>query len=411
LLAALSALCCSHAVQADSSAAAAAYFGSAHLAVATRWALIPLPARFLLLPELLRSAVCVATLLLCLHLQPSGVTLAVAAGALARGVACGVLVPLALGLCQRASDLPGERLPAALQRSRGPVVASLLALFDRIVDAARHALPLDLRVDASALLTIQLGVCAATAVELLVADVLVLARTHNILFLTALVVSSVDKLRASSTSSVRQLERRLGATRGHATRAELAARLRAAVSEQDVLRIASEALHALFPAATAQAVAAFAADGRVAILDVAALEEGERQALYSATPRHAAANTSVACVCGGTAVIADSNDWPEGINAFGDWTAIVAEGCTAAQLVTACFVSDTTVVGFCLLNFRVLGGFAAGRQAEKVLRVRRAHLRLAFALRVIALACLLRRTVPSCAASASWWVTQSWRAA
>jgi len=86
-----------------------------------------------------------------------------------------------------------------------------------------------------------------------------------------------------------------------------------------VLRIASEALHALFPAACAQAVSTLAEGTgmRVALLEVAAVAEADRRALQAALMA-AADGSSVAFVCSAAAargcIVAHSDDWqPEGV--------------------------------------------------------------------------------------------------
>jgi hypothetical protein len=132
------------------------------------------------------------------------------------------------------------------------------------VDALRETWSPDVRVDVSILFVTQLGACFACAVQLGVRDVLAVARLCNTLLLTVVAGGAVLKHHAGSSTSLRLLEQRLGVARpagGHSARAELHARLRAAVSEHDILRVASEALHAYFPAATAQAIAALTPEG------------------------------------------------------------------------------------------------------------------------------------------------------
>jgi hypothetical protein len=186
-------------------------------------------------------------------------------------------------------------------------------------------------------------------------------------------------------------------------RAGLGVQLSSAVSEHDVLRVASEALHGLFLGATAHAVATLseANTGHVAFLEVAAVEESERAALHHALPRRVplprgldvdatldgraggssddddaddeASSTSVAFVCGHAAgrgaVVADSTDWPEGLHAFSDWASAQRDGCKGGQFVTARIISGGTTVGFIVLHFRSAHGFSFGNQtAPDVLR-------------------------------------------
>jgi hypothetical protein len=386
---ALTVTCCAHAVLSPRPGGgtpadgARQYWLSAHLAVASRWVFSQLPLARMVLPEALRCAVGVAALLACLQ-QSGGLTLGDAAGVAARGALCALAVPLLHGVCQDAREMPGvqQHLPPPLLRRSPAWSARAVEACVRAVESARDALGPDglVRMDAATLLTSQLGVCAACVWGLRVTDVLAVGRTHNALFALACCAGSAFRLQ---TASLGLLQKRLGVggAPGGAMRA-LAARLREAVSEQDVLRVASEALHAYFPAATAQAIATLTPDGVVATLDVAALDISERLGLQNALPRALppaageagapGADTAVAFVCGAArapatrgAVVADSADWPEGTHAFHDWQRATEEGVTAAQLVTASLVSRTTVVGFVVLNFRTLGGFARARHAER----------------------------------------------
>jgi hypothetical protein len=226
------------------------------------------------------------------------------------------------------------------------------------------------------------------------------AVSHMVLLccLAIVLVDVVARLHVSNVSSLSMLEKRLGVSAGGA-RAGLGAQLSGAVSEHDVLRVASEALHGLFPGATAHAVATLseANAGLVAFLEVAAVEESERAALHNALPLKVplprgldvdatldggagvgassddddddeASSTSVAFVCGHPAergaVVADSTDWPEGVHAFADWASAERNGCTGGQFVTARLISGGATVGFIVLHFRSAArGFAFGNQA------------------------------------------------
>jgi hypothetical protein len=384
---ALSVTCCAHAVLSPRPSCtpadgARAYFASAHLAVATRWVFLQVPVARMVLPEALRCAVCVATLLACIQLSaPGGLTAGVAAGVAARGVLCAMAVPLLHGICQDPRELPGVQQHQPLPLWRPACCERVVEACARAAEATRDATHGLVRMDAGTLHTTQLGVCVVCLWELHITDVLAVSRMHNVLFVIACCAGSAFKLQMISLGL---LQKRLGVgdAPGGAMRA-LAARLREAVSEQqDVLRVASEALHAFFPSATAQAIATLSADGVVATLDVAALDIEERLGLQNALPRalpHAGeagapgADTSVAFVCGAArspaargAIVADSADWPEGTYSFRDWERATAEGVAAAQLVTASLVARTTVVGFVVLTFRTMGGFARARHAERV---------------------------------------------
>jgi hypothetical protein len=162
------------------------------------------------------------------------------------------------------------------------------------------------------------------------------------------------------------LELRLGTTllpKGSADGMRvLASRLSAAASEPDVLRVACDELHALFPGACAQAVAVLQ-DGKVVRLEVAAMLEPARLALLRSLPcalaRDGASNNEdavsfvclTACEATRDVIIADSADWPAGVDAFADWAAALEGGCDAAQFVTARLVSGTATAGFCVLAF------------------------------------------------------------
>ena len=400
----LTVVCCAHAVLGTDAAgtppteAALAYFASAHLTVATRWALLQLPARLVLLPELLRACVCVPTLLWCVHQRGETRLRALAVRISIQAVACAVALPIAHGLCHSTRDAArlAAQLPHAL-RSTGHACGVLSHAVAAAVHHLRVVLAPDVRIEPTTLLTLQLGVAALQPCLGLRLGAMQLARAYNALAAAAVVVGSLHRLRTPHLSA---LERRLGVvaagtgtmSRASVAHARLATQLAQAVSEHDVLRVASEALHDLFPAASAQALATLSAEGNgaVATLDVAALDDDERVALQAALPRAlpwsqprdgagddgtadgGPTDTSVAFVCGGAGappgrgvVIADSADWPACLAQFSDWSA-VARVCATAQLVTASLVSrDSGVVGFLVLNFSTLGGFATGRYAER----------------------------------------------
>jgi hypothetical protein len=163
----------------------------------------------------------------------------------------------------------------------------------------------------------------------------------NIITIATISLSLVTKLRAGTTESFRLLEQRLGLGEVEGPGTAFAERLAAAVSEHDVLRVASEALHALFPAACAQAVATLAegTGTRVALLEVAAVAEADRRALQTAL-MGAAEGSSVAFVCSAApargCIVAHSDDWqPEGVLAFSDWAKATGDGLRAQVMLTA----------------------------------------------------------------------------
>jgi hypothetical protein len=198
-----------------------------------------------------------------------------------------------------------------------------------------------------------------------------------------LALCALTALERRGVARLSSLEERLGVrlSRGAATDApgSLAARLSGAACEADALRVACNALHDLFPGASAQAVAVLQ-DSSVIRMEVAALTEAARQALLHSLPctlqpdaadtdadAKPGVGTAASFVCcsgsqreapGSDVVMADSADWPAGTRAFTDWAAALDGGCAAGQLITARLVAGTTTAGFVVLAFPAAHDFA-----------------------------------------------------
>ena len=366
----------------------AAYFATAHLAIGTKWIVTQVPARMVLPPELVRNVVCVALSYAYVRvLEPEGVTPAFCAALLARGVGSAMLVPCLVNMCHHPL-FKEEFLPANMQLC--PLaLRPLLELAMSGLDAVKARLAPEPLVGFLPLLSIHAS-SAALALHFGIRGAMHVSEIILLCFVAFVAVHVVARLHASNASSLRMLEQRLGVSSSFA-RTGLGAQLTAAVSEHDVLRVASEALHTLFPNATSHAIGKLA-DGdpsEVSILEVAAIGEAERVGLLGALPRTLPlvplenedgdplpgcvltdgpnSDTSVAFVCGHAsergAVIADSTDWPEGVRAFQDWAAAEANGCSGGQFVTARLVSHGATVGFVVLHFRGTRSFSTGNQA------------------------------------------------
>jgi class 3 adenylate cyclase len=350
-------------------ACARAYFYSAHLSLAAKWTISQLPVRFLVLPEVARNVlVALLTLAYAARWQEGGLTLGLAAAVLARGAATAALVPLAAALCHN-RVVSTRHLPAGLDTAPAALSRAVSASAWRARAAAAALLP-EAIVEPAALTGTAVGVLTSIAINGGLGRGFVdVARRVNVVVFAAAAVSAASKLHAGTASGLELLERRLR-RRGarDAAAAALDARLAAAVSEHDVLRVASEACTALFPSARAQALASLAAEGggaaaphAIAFLEVTALDEGERRALQAALtlPEHTTTSAAFVCAPGGGDV-ADSHDWREGTAAFADWAAATSSGCAAAQIVTARLSGGPTAAGFLVLAFgSAEGGFAS----------------------------------------------------
>jgi hypothetical protein len=348
------------------------------------------PARVVLPPELLRNVVCVALSLVYVRLlEPGGVTPAFCAALLARGLGSALLVPCMVHMCHHPL-FKEEHLPAKMQLCPLPL-RPLLELVMRLLNAIKARLAPEPLVGFLPLLSIHVS-SAVVALNFGIQGAMHQSQILLLCFCAFILVHVVARLHVSNASSLRMLEQRLGVTTASSfARTGLGTQLSSAVSEHDVLRVASEALHTLFPNATSHAIGTLTDGdpGEVSILEVAALAEAERVGLLGALPRTLPlvqlenddgdpipgcalveglnSDTSVAFVCGHAsergAVIADSTDWPEGVRAFQDWAAAEANGCVGGQFVTARLVSHGATVGFVVLHFRGTRSFSSGNQA------------------------------------------------
>jgi hypothetical protein len=354
---------------------AATYFMAPHLCVALKWLTTQMPVRLIVLPEALRNAACAALALAhAAAAQPGGVTARHVAGVLGRAAAAAFFVPLLAALCHN-RVFQRRHMPAGLDacpRVLAPAVAGIARWAER---SAAALLPEPV-IDFAAVVGIAAGVLTSITINggLGRGMVDVTARVNTVTGV-ALCVSAAFKRHAGTATGFSLLQRRLlgrraagaapGDNAGGITAAALAAQLAASVSEQDLVRVASAALHALYPAACAQAIATLhpAGDpraGRIALLDAAAAEESERTALLGALPRPGAPpshDTSVAFVCGRGARVADSRDWRERTRAFADWRGACEGGVEAAQFVTARLTAGGLPQGFLMLAFRAGTGF------------------------------------------------------
>ena len=339
-------------------------------------------------PELIRNAVCVALSVVYVRLlEPGGLTPAFCAALLARGLGAALLVPCMVNMCHNPL-FKEEHLPTRMQICPRPL-RPLLELVMWLLDVIKARLAPEPLVGFLPLLSIHAS-SAAVAFHFGIKGAMHVSEITLLCFVAFIVVHVVARLHVSNANSLRMLEQRLGVTSSFA-RTGLGAQLSSAVSEHDVLRVASEALHALFSNATSHAIGTLSdgKPGEVSILEVAAVGEAERVGLLGALPRTLPlvplenedgdvlpgcvltegpnADTSVAFVCGHAAergaVIADSTDWPEGVHAFQDWAAAEANGCGGGQFVTARLVSHGATVGFVVLHFRGTRSFFTGNQA------------------------------------------------
>ena len=344
-------------------------------------------------PEAVRNGVCALYALYFLQTrEPGGLTLTLLAGVLARAACAALAVPAFVHLCHN-TLFKEEHLPAGMQLCPPALESALEAYMHSLTLLKSYTAPEPL-IAFLPLLGIHVSV-AALAAYLGVHSVAVAANMMLISVAAVIAVQVVARMHVSTATSLHMLEKRLGVS-SH-SRVGLGAQLSGAVSEHDVLRVASEALHALFPGATAQAVGTLTegSPGRVGILEVAAEEETEHAALHNALPRSLplardeddagnellgfmvadgpGGDTSVAFVCGHApergAVVADSTDWPEGVHAFSDWAAAEQAGCKGGQFVTARIVSGALTVGFVVLHFPSTRSFAqVGASAADTLR-------------------------------------------
>jgi len=342
---------------------ARAFFFGPHITIATKWCISQTPARLMFWPEILLNVVYIASMLIYSAVVPGGSLSGFdVAQMLLSAIVVSLLTPLLVCLCQdrqfkqwQATAPEIVPCPAFLVNTRDRLCADYAALAERLLNE-----PV---VENAAFIGLQMG---ALTMNILHDKLSVDAVTQsvNVITLATIVLSLITKLRAGTSESFRLLEQRLGLGESGPSTA-FAERLAAAVSEHDVLRVASEALHALFPAACAQAVSTLAegTGTRVALLEVAAVAEADRRALQTALMA-AADGSSVAFVCSAApargCIVAHSDDWqPEGVQAFTDWAKATNDGLRAQVMLTARLTSGPFTVGFLCLAFGDEGGFSS----------------------------------------------------
>jgi hypothetical protein len=360
-------------------------------------------------PELLRNLICVALSVLFVHATDADAcTPSFIGGLLARGALTTLAVPCVVGMCHNplfkevracmrrcrrsppfaprfanlcARARAQEHLPAGMHICPAPLLPHVDRLI-RAYDVVKDALAPEPLIGFLSVMAIHVSV--GVLVHLDVVALPQVAPAILVCFLAAVGVQLVSNLHVSTAANLQVLERCLGVGGSAAPAARLGTQLSAAVSEHELLRVAAEALHDLFPASTSQALATLADDGQLDILEVAAVEQHERHALHSALTQAAppppppgdgdaevvsSRGTSVEFVCSQPAdhgaVIVDSAEWPARESAFRDWAAAAAGGCSGlggsgGQFVTARLVSGTdAVVGFVVLHFPAARGFGS----------------------------------------------------
>ena len=343
------------------------YFWTASVAIGIKWLVTQLPARLVAFPELVRSAVYVALHLgFVARLQPAALTQALVAEVVLRAVCGALLVPLLVALCHHPvfkrlwlhDTIPFDTCPRALAPARD----ALCGACERF---AEWLVPGDVLIEYNSVLGVEAG---AVLLHLLdsTLNVTAMTRSMNVMIAAAAALSLASKRRAGSAAALRLMQQRMGLSAGGTATPTPAWRMAAAGSEQELLRVAQEALYGLFPGAMAQAVATLD-DGRVACFEVAAATQADRRALTAALPRHeplVGDGSSVAFVCAAAAargcVVAHSDDWqPAGVTAFADWDAATQSGLAAERMVTARIAARGATVGFLVLAFPADGGFAS----------------------------------------------------
>ena len=345
-------------------ASARSFFWGPHITIACKWCISQTPARLMFWPGILLNVLYVALILTYSALLPGdSLTGFDVAELLVGAVVVALLSPLLVCLCQdrqfrqwHATADEIVRCPSFLVNSRDRLCADYAALAERLLNE-----PV---IENAAFIGIEFG---ALALNLLQGSLHVdtVCGSINVITIATIVLALATKLRAGTTESFRLLEQRLGLGDTGPSKA-FAERLAAAVSEHDILRVASEALHTLFPAACAQAVATLAegTGTRVALLEVAAVAEADRRALQTAL-MGAADGSSVDFVCSAApargCIVAHSDDWqPEGVLAFSDWAKATSDGGLSAQvMLTARLTSGPFTVGFLCLAFSGEGSFSS----------------------------------------------------
>ena len=337
------------------------FFWGPHLTIACKWCISQTPARLMFWPEILLNVLYIVLFLVYSALLPGDTLTGFdVAQMLAGSTLTALVTPFLVCLCQdrqfRQWHATADEIipcPSFLVGARDRLCTYYAALAERLLNE-----PV---IENAAFIGIQMG-ALALSLQHGQLHVDAVCQSINIITIATIVLALVTKLRAGTTESFRLLEQRLGLGDSGPSTA-FAERLAAAVSEHDVLRVASEALHSLFPAACAQAVATLAegTGTRVALLEAAAVAEPDRRALQTALMA-AADGSSVAFVCAAAptrgCIVAHSDDWqPEGVLAFSDWAKATHDGLQADVMLTARLTSGPFTVGFVTLAFRGEGSF------------------------------------------------------
>ena len=381
-------------------AGVATFFGTAHVAIMTRWTTLGAPCRLMILPEAARCLVVTAAGAAHLAAWGGG---RVAAGSLAklalRGAASALAAPFVCAAFQRPADMaaklahlppglgyvPGwclpfvdalERAALALSAATAPDVSlNFVSLFAPSLAAVTLFLAdsrtLDVATSALHRASRERELNSLPSLSYLrLTHALTVARTFLALTAAALLTGGASRTLFSRDTLAGLIEGRSGGGEADGVRSQrraaLAEALRPAVSEHDVVVGACDALRRLLPGSSAQAVASLV-DGELCHLEVWAADERAQQPLrlaLSAPLFGSPPTTSVAFVChpearGGArgGIVADSSDWPDGLASFDDWNAAKQGGATAAQAVTAPLVAGASVLGFVTLLFSPVGAF------------------------------------------------------
>jgi hypothetical protein len=350
-----------------------------------------LPVRLLVLPEAMRSAACALLALVYIAAwQPGGLTPALAAAVVARAAVIAAVGPFFVALCHNRA-FRRRHLPASLDvcpRALAPAVGAVARAAERV---AADLLP-EPAIDAAALSAVFAAVLvSANCFGGIGRGIMDACLRLSTAVVVALLASLAYKRQAGTTTALALLQRRLGRYGGAsdsggrsaagslalpededaqgsgAAAAALATKLADALDERDAVRVALEALHALFPGARACAVAAVTPeDGHVTFIEAAAAVAGERAALLRALPRvvppsrDAPRGSAAACVCAPAGIaIASSADWPLGAAAFPDWAAVAAAAASPdaapQQFITARLPAAggaaAAAVGYAVLTF------------------------------------------------------------
>lgn len=255
--AALANVVATHAPAVGAYGACATFFATANVAILTRWYVLAVPVRLMVLPEAARNAV--VALAACAHVRAAGgLTLGAGLRLGARAVASTLLAPLLCGAFQRGSDMAFKQahLPRALCGCPRPLRRWVAACERASLACSCLAAP-EVAMSYMTLLTPALAALALCLADRRALDTVSVARTYIAFSLSACLAGAVSRALFTREPLV-VLERRLGGggEGGRAARrAALAEQLRASVSEHDVLCAAAEQLRSLLPGARCCALA------------------------------------------------------------------------------------------------------------------------------------------------------------